>query len=113
MRANVLIGNGLWQRMRPDARAIQHLMSNIALRHCERSEAIQRLRKRLDCFVALLLAMTARLGASAHDQNRIITNKKALDEASQKLICNTPSLRAKRSNPDFSWKISIASLRSQ
>jgi hypothetical protein len=30
------------------------------LRHCERSEAIQRLKRRnLDCFVASLLAMTA------------------------------------------------------
>jgi len=28
-------------------------------RHCERSEAIQSLKKILDCFVALLLAMTA------------------------------------------------------
>jgi len=27
-------------------------------RHCERSEAIQRHQERLDCFVALLLAMT-------------------------------------------------------
>jgi hypothetical protein len=28
------------------------------IRHCERSEAIQRPRKELDCFVASLLAMT-------------------------------------------------------
>jgi hypothetical protein len=32
-------------------------------RHCERSEAIQALLPPLDCFVALLLAMTMAIGA--------------------------------------------------
>src|SRR6185312_1193340 len=35
------------------------MLSPVHSRHCERSEAIQRIsRQRLDCFVALLLAMT-------------------------------------------------------
>jgi len=36
-------------------------------RHCERSEAIQVPRQRLDCFVALLLAMTAKAWVSLRE----------------------------------------------
>ena len=38
-------------------------------RHCERSEAIQRVVRRLDCFVAALLAMTASLVAARQAQD--------------------------------------------
>ncbi len=55
-------------------------MLAFATRHCERSEAIQFLRARLDCFVALLLAMTmlssTALSARAQDAALIEAAKK-------------------------------------
>jgi hypothetical protein len=39
-------------------RFAQPILRAHAPRHCERSEAVQRLGKTLDCFVAALLAMT-------------------------------------------------------
>jgi len=42
-------------------------MNNSLHRHCERSEAIQSHATALDCFVATLLAMTAKTNASTHN----------------------------------------------
>ena len=82
-------------------------LSALYPRHCERTEAIHRAAKgKMDCFVALLLAMTAWRGARAIPDPMttmaaaIANRPRALSTIHARIIrALSASLRAQRSNP--------------